>query len=74
MSKIGIKENITTRIGPRFKKDLDRIRDRRVELGLDKHPKSDRWLTTMISKHQIWKKRIMADIAEHEEEEDSNGK
>lgn len=48
------KKNVTSRIGPRLKDELNKIRAKRVEIGVDQKPKSDRFLTNLIPRHKHW--------------------
>ena len=47
-------ENITTRVDPKFKKEMIEIKEARIKNRLDKNKKSDRSLTKMITKHNSW--------------------
>ena len=47
-------ENVTTRVDPKFKKEMIEIKEARIRNGLDKNKKSDRSLTKMIPKHNSW--------------------
>ncbi len=57
-------ENITTRVDPKFKKEMIEIKEARIKKGLDKNKKSDRSITKMIIKHNSWPiiKRDLIDI------------
>lgn len=49
-------KNITARIGEDFSEELENIKDKRLELNIDKKRKSTRRLTNQIIKHSSWKK------------------
>lgn len=49
-------KNILTRIGEEFNKELEEIKDKRKNQGLDKKRKSTRKLTELIIKHEVWPK------------------
>lgn len=51
-----MKNNITSRIGEAFSKELEEIKEKRLESGIDKKRKSTRRLTNTIVKHRDWKK------------------
>lgn len=46
--------NITARIGETFNKEIEEIKKKRLELGVDKKKKSTRRLTDLIVKHNSW--------------------
>ncbi len=48
--------NVTARIGMSFDKELTEIKEKRLELGIDKKKKSSRRLTDLIPLHANWKK------------------
>ena len=50
-----MKEEKTTRIHKLLADKLDNIRDKRLDLGNDKKKISDRKLTGLIAKHDLWK-------------------
>ena len=45
-----------TRIGEDFSKEIEDIKKKRLEFGIDKKRKSTRRLTNLIIKHDDWKK------------------
>jgi len=49
-------KNITARIGDIFNNEIEDIRQKRLENGIDKKKKSTRELTNQITKHNSWKK------------------
>lgn len=54
-------ENVITRIGEEFSKELEEIKKIRIEEGIDKKKKSLRALTNLIITHEGWAK-IKEDI------------
>jgi len=48
--------NHTARIGKLFSKEIEKIKDERLKLGIDKKRKSTRRLTDLIVKHESWEK------------------
>lgn len=48
--------NVTTRVGERFNKEVEEIKKKRIELGIDKKKKSTRFLSDLIVRHLLWKK------------------
>lgn len=46
--------NKTQRIGDRFNTELEKIKDRRIELKIDKTRRSTRELTNLITRHNSW--------------------
>ncbi len=50
------KKNITARMGEDFSKELEEIKDERLNRKIDKKRKSTRRLTNLIVKHRDWKK------------------
>lgn len=51
-----MKKNVTTRIGEDFSKELEEIKQERLDKKLDKKKKSIRRLTNLIIKHDAWPK------------------
>ena len=49
-------ENVTARIGEHFSKEIEDIKEQRLERGIDKNRKSTRKLTNLLIKHRDWKK------------------
>ena len=49
------KKNVTARMGGDFSRELEEIKDERLERGIDKKRKSTRRLTNLIVKHRDWK-------------------
>jgi len=47
-------KNVTARIGEEFSKELEEIKDTRLERGVDKKRKSTKKLTNLIVKHRDW--------------------
>lgn len=47
-------QNSIVRVGIEFEKELEEIKDARIESGLDKKRKSTRKLTNLIIKHNSW--------------------
>ena len=54
--KIKDPRNVTARIGEDFSKEIEEIKDERLERGIDKKKKSTRRLTNLIVKHRGWGK------------------
>lgn len=48
-------KNVTARIGEDFSKELEEIKDARIEKGIDKKRKSTKRLTNLITRHKSWK-------------------
>lgn len=59
------KADITIRVGTTFREELEEIKRRRIESGIDKCKKSDRILTSLIVKHNLWKE-IKEEMIEYE--------
>ena len=57
-------ENKQARIGERFNREIDQIKEKRIELGIDRKRKSTRLLTELIIRHDSWPemKRDMANL------------
>lgn len=49
------KKNVTARMGDEFSKELEEIKDERINRGIDKKRKSTRRLTNLLVKHRDWK-------------------
>lgn len=49
-------KNITARIGESFSKELEEIKQERIDRGIDKKRKSTRKLTNLMVKHSDFKK------------------
>lgn len=64
-----MKKNITSRIGEKFSEEIEEIKDKRLEEGIDKKRKSTRVLTNLIIKHRDWKKIKQDTIKENLENE-----
>jgi hypothetical protein len=47
-------QNATKRVGIEFDRELEEIKDARIESGVDKKRKSTRKLTNLIIKHNSW--------------------
>ncbi len=66
-------ENSTTRIDPRFNKELEEIKKERLKRKIDKKKVSSRAITSLIPKHKLWEK-IKRDILEYIFKEETNFK
>lgn len=49
-------KNTLQRIGENFNKEIEEIKNLRLESGIDKKRKSTRRLTNLIIQHEDWKK------------------
>lgn len=49
------KKNVTARMGDKFSKELEEIKDERINRGIDKKRKSTRRLTNLLVEHRDWK-------------------
>lgn len=47
-------KDIITRVSYKFKEELNKIKDERIEKGIDKNKKSDNYLTNLLIKHLNW--------------------
>ena len=54
--KIKDPQNVTARIGEDFSKEIEDIKDKRLERKIDRKRKSTRKLTNLIVKHADWQK------------------
>ena len=54
-------EKTTQRIGERFNKEIEEIKRKRIDSGIDKKKKSTRFLSDLIIRHKCWKE-IKKDI------------
>lgn len=54
--EIGQALNVTARIGDKFNKEIEDIKNKRLEIGIDKKRKSTRRLTNLIVRHDHWRK------------------
>lgn len=48
--------SILGRLDPAFQRELDEIKDKRIEKGIDKVRKSNRALTAILLRHSSWAK------------------
>jgi len=55
-------KNHTSRVGEEFNKELDLIKKKRIELGIDKRKTSTRKLTNLITKHNLWREVIRKEL------------
>ncbi len=66
--------SVTNRIGVEFNKEIEKIKEARIESGLDKKKKSTRKLTNLIVTHNSWpyvrEDLIKLKIEGEEDEED----
>ncbi len=49
-------KNVTSRIGEKFSKEIEEIKEARLKSGIDKKKKSTRKITNVIIKHEDWEK------------------
>ena len=47
-------ENYKVRVGDNFKKEIKKIKEKRINLGMDKKKKSIRVLSNLLVKHKLW--------------------
>ncbi len=59
--------DVLSREDIKFKEAVTYIKNKRMELGIDKVKKSDRWITMMIVKHNFFK-TIMEEIIKYDDE------
>lgn len=71
--KIKDPRNVTARIGEDFSKEIEDIKDERLERKIDKKRKSTRKLTNLIVTHRDWK-TIKEDTIKQNIEEKTNEK
>lgn len=62
------KGGVPARLGFRFAKDIDKIKDQRLINGKSKKREATEKITNLISQHELWKK-IMSDSIEATKEE-----
>lgn len=51
----GMDKNKLVRVGVEFNKEIEFIKNKRLEIGKDKKKKSTKILTNIIIKHNFWK-------------------
>ena len=49
-------ENYTVRVGDNFKKEIQKIKEERIKLRIDKKKKSIRVLSNLLVRHKLWSK------------------
>ncbi len=64
-------EDETIRVSTRFNKEIEDIKEKRKEAGIDKKRISSRALTSLIPRHKLWKK-IKEEMIEYKFKNNTN--